>query len=91
MSHNGLPEDMEYQDSGCPDLGIPECLRCPLAQCRYEMAPGKARATLDAARLAVLLKEGKTMDEAAAAMGVSRRTVYRLRRVYGQLGQGGGV
>jgi len=45
------------------------------------MPPGRARALSQAATLGQLLSEGRTMDEAACELGVSRRTVYRLRRI----------
>ncbi|MGH2586759.1 MAG: helix-turn-helix domain-containing protein [Dehalococcoidia bacterium] len=76
---DGLPENTPYRDDGC-DIH-PHCLTCPLPACRYEMPPGRARALAQAAALAQLLEIGRTMDEAAAELGVSRRTVYRLRRI----------
>ena len=69
-------------DDGCPDLGIPSCLACPLSACRYERPPGAARAEKKAGRLNDLLTAGRTMEQASLEMGVSRRTVYRLRRTY---------
>jgi len=83
----GLPEDTHYEVGGCPDLGIPSCLACPLPRCRYDLQSGEARALLQAMRLKVLTDAGRTRDEAAAEMGVSRRTVYRLRN--GVHGRGG--
>ena len=76
---DGLPENTHYRDDGC-DLHH-ECLSCPLPACRYEMPPGRARALAQAAALGRLLERGWTMDEAATELGVSRRTVYRLRRI----------
>lgn len=76
---DGLPENTSYQDVGC-DLHR-SCLTCPLPACRYEMPPGRARALSQAAALGRLLESGMTMDDAATALGVSRRTVYRLRRI----------
>lgn len=76
---DGLPESTAYHDEGC-DIH-PSCLTCPLPACRYEMPPGRARALAQAAALAKLLEMGRTMDEAATELGVSRRTVYRLRRI----------
>ena len=78
-SRDGLPENTTYQDDGC-DIHD-RCLTCPLPACRYEMPPGRARALAQAAALGQLLALGRTMDEAAAELGVSRRTVYRLRRI----------
>lgn len=76
---DGLPENTPYRDDGC-DLHD-HCLTCPLPACRYEMPPGRARALAQAAALGRLLQGGRTMDEAAIELGVSRRTVYRLRRI----------
>ena len=76
---DGLPENTHYQDDGC-DLHD-HCLTCPLPACRYEMPPGRARALAQAAALGRLLAGGRTLDQAAVELGVSRRTVYRLRRV----------
>jgi hypothetical protein len=45
------------------------------------MPPGRARALAQAAALGRLLARGMTMDQAAVELGVSRRTVYRLRRI----------
>ena len=78
-TRDGLPENTNYQDDGC-DIHD-QCLTCPLPACRYEMPPGRARALSQASALARLLMLGRTMDEAAAELGVSRRTVYRLRRI----------
>jgi transcriptional regulator of acetoin/glycerol metabolism len=78
-ARDGLPESTNYQDDGC-DLHD-HCLTCPLPACRYELPPGRARALSQAAALRTLLSRGQTMDEAATNLGVSRRTVYRLRRV----------
>jgi len=47
------------------------------------MPPRRARALAQAAALGNLLTLGRTMDEAATELGVSRRTVYRLRRIAG--------
>lgn len=78
-TRDGLPENTNYQDDGC-DLHN-NCLSCPLPACRYEMPPGRARALSQAAALGRLLGGGRTMEEAAVELGVSRRTVYRLRRI----------
>lgn len=76
---DGLPENTSYNDDGC-DIHS-SCLTCPLPACRYEMPPGRARALAQAATLGRLLSTGLTMDQAAIELGVSRRTVYRLRRI----------
>ncbi len=76
----GLPETTTFKDEGC-DLH-PACLACPLPVCRYEMPAGRARAFGLAVVLRQLLLEGFTMESAAAKMGVSRRTAYRLKSNY---------
>ncbi len=85
-TRDGLPENTHYHDDGC-DLHN-SCLTCPLPACRYEMPPGRARALSQAAALGLLLQSGRTMDEAATELGVSRRTVYRLRRIAIPVAQG---
>lgn len=65
----------EYAD-GC---NLSEsCFTCPLPACRYEMPPGRARAFMRAAALWRLLESGRTMDQVAIELGVSRRTLSRL-------------
>ncbi len=71
-------------DEGC-DLA-PSCLHCPFPRCRYD-DPGLVRRLRhgtrrqeQSRRLAALSAEGGwTMREAAGRLGVSRRTVFRLR------------
>jgi transposase-like protein len=76
--HTGLPEDTAYRDTGCSYH--PACLTCPLVRCRFDAAPGVARAEGATVALLTLLRAGRTVEEVASAIGVSRRTVYRLRR-----------
>lgn len=80
---DGLPEHATYVDEGC-DLWE-HCMSCPLPKCRYEMEPGKARSLLMAAALDRMLHAGVTLDGAAVILGVSRRTIFRLRLVGNQL------
>lgn len=76
---DALPENTNYADTGC-DL-YPSCLRCPLARCRYE-DPGGARALLRPSRDASIRRlshqHGMSVPQVAAALGVSRRTVFRV-------------
>ncbi len=76
---DALPEHTNYADNGC-DL-YPSCLRCPLARCRYE-DPGGARAMLrpsrDASIRRLSYQQGMSVPQVAAALGVSRRTVFRV-------------
>lgn len=67
-----------YQDTGCSIA--PRCLACPLARCRYDLPPKRAGALLREAQLRTLLAQGLTADEAAVVMGVSRRTIFRLKQ-----------
>ena len=73
-----LPENQHYRDDGCEIA--PRCLACPLPACRYDLPPKRAGALLREAQLQELLAAGLTADEAAVKMGVSRRTVFRLKR-----------
>ena len=76
---DALPEHTSYADTGC-DL-YPSCLRCPLPRCRYE-DPGGARAMLRPSRDASIRRlshqQGMSVPQVAAALGVSRRTVFRV-------------
>lgn len=65
-----------HRDTGCSLA--PRCLECPLPACRYEVSPGVARADGDAKRLADMILAGKTVVECYEAMGISRRSAYRL-------------
>ncbi len=73
-----LPEQTHYRDDGCEIS--PRCLECPLPACRYDMPPKRAGALMREAELRRLLAAGFTADEAAVKMGISRRTVFRLKR-----------
>lgn len=67
-----------YRD-GC-DLA-PSCLSCPITSgCRYELPPNQARAEQQTQAIRALVAEGKTPLEIAAAVSLSRRSVYRLMR-----------
>lgn len=66
-----------YRD-GC-DLAT-SCFDCPLTNgCRYEQPPGKARSEIRREQVITLLREGNSPDDVADAMGISRRSVYRLK------------
>lgn len=71
-----------YEDTGCPDLGIPACLACPLPACRYDLPPKQAGKLMRLSQLAPLLSSGMNHDAIAVAIGVSRRTIFRLKREY---------
>jgi hypothetical protein len=69
-----------WTDTGC-DLH-PRCTTCPLPHCRYEMTPGTARAMLTVVTVRALLADGMDTAEVAQAIGMSRRSVYRMLRTY---------
>jgi len=67
---------IKYVDNGCaPDL--PSCLECPLDTCRLDdpLAPERWRRANQAA-----LVEGMTAKYAAQRLGVSRRSIPRMRK-----------
>lgn len=78
MGRYGPPEFTDYPDNGC-DLA-PRCLECPLPACRYEMLPKQGAAWVLAERIQRLIDQGLTADQVAADLGISRRTVFRVRR-----------
>ena len=70
---------IEWSDTGCPDGMLPACLACPLPRCRYDAGGMNARALAVAARheeVRARTAAGATINEVAAAMGLSRRTVF---------------
>ncbi len=79
MGQRSEPDEfIHYQDTGCSIA--PRCLACPLARCRYDLPPKRAGALMREAQLRTLLAQGLTADEAAVVMGVSRRTIFRLKQ-----------
>lgn len=80
--NDAYPEDVlkrgGYQDRGC-DI-TPQCLACPLPQCRYELGHGQARSRQRQTRIAPLLAQSLSPQDAADRLGISKRTVYRLRK-----------
>ncbi len=74
-----VPADT-FGPDGCPDLGIPSCLVCPLPACRYEMPPGVANSLLRQWQAERYAAQGMTNGEIATAMGLSYRSVCRLLR-----------
>ena len=75
--HHG--SESHYRDDGCPDLGIPTCLSCPLPACRYSLPPKRAGAIIRERTVAAMTAAGMSLTAIAAATGWSRRTVIRLR------------
>jgi hypothetical protein len=64
---------------GCPDLGIVSCLQCPLPYCRYEYGSGVALAISRSYLVGMYLAQGMTIQQIADTMGLSRRTIFRLK------------
>lgn len=88
MLNDSRSEFTHYQDTGCPDLAIPSCLSCPLPACRYSMQPKQAGSLVRMMQVRALSREGLTRTEIGERMGLSARTVSRLRvglRTWGAL------
>lgn len=83
---HALPEYSEYRDTGCSLA--PSCLACPFERCRYDVvAEGEiplfgmaARGHRVGAQVMALHDEGRTVDEIAKAVQISRRNVFRYLR-----------
>jgi hypothetical protein len=74
---DALPEHWDFEDGGC-ELA-PQCLRCPLAVCRYDQ-PGGALRLRTSGRNETLRRfraEGLSVDALAERYRLSRRTVFR--------------
>lgn len=69
--------DWHPPDTGCSFS--PRCTECPLPACRYEMPPKVAGTIAREMQVTELEARGLTVKQIAAAMGVTRRTVFRLR------------
>ena len=78
-----LPENASYPDAGC-DL-FASCLRCPLARCRYDVAPGGLRRLVTEARdreIAFIRRRHRAPIAAlAATYGLTRRSIFRILRL----------
>lgn len=74
-----LPERAQYRDDGCPEVA-PSCLNCPLPVCKADMPPKAAVTFLRERALMTILASGKSVDEAAALLHISRRSYFRLKR-----------
>jgi hypothetical protein len=75
---DALPDGFDYPDLGCSFA--PSCLTCPLPRCRYEwpyLVP-VLRQDMRAPKAQALRSQGASIEEIQLAVGVSRRTVYRL-------------
>lgn len=76
---DALPEYYAYRDEGC-DLN-PTCLTCSLERCRYDLPNGMRtkRADDHRQRVVALVAQGMGVTTIAREVGVSRRTVFRLK------------
>lgn len=77
---NALVDDVNWQDTGCPDGMLPSCLVCPLPHCRFEYPCGaaSARKALRTEQALHARAEGMGVSEIAEHFGMSRRTVFRI-------------
>lgn len=71
-----LPEHTTYKDKGCQHH--PACLTCPFEQCISEVPVQVQRSKAKAAKARALRAEGRNVDGIAAALGMSRRSVFRM-------------
>ena len=70
--------DAHWKDTGCEVA--PACLQCPLIRCKYDEALIHTSTLRFRERRLTAIRmtdEGKSQDEIAEALGVSRRSVYR--------------
>lgn len=56
------------------------CQACPLPRCRYDLPGRRVGRVIREQQAAVLVAGGATYPQVATALGVSRRTAYRLTR-----------
>lgn len=82
MARGGrLPENTRYRDTGC-DVS-PSCLVCPLPVCRYDLPYGirAFKVVHHTLRVMELTREGHSRREIAQDVGVTVRTVSRIREL----------
>lgn len=65
-------------DTGCEYS--PKCVDCPLSVCRYDMPQKRAGAEARWLTLAPLIEHGMAMEQACSAVGIARRSGFRLRK-----------
>ena len=78
MSNGSYVDDVHWKDTGCEES--PLCTQCPLIRCKYDEAlihPSTLRFRERRLTAIRMTDEGKSRDEIAEALGVSRRSVYR--------------
>ena len=79
---DALPENVQYQDTGCEVSA--SCLACPLPQCKFDDPVWYHQYRRDNRdrQIYVQCQRGLTVFQAAAVFGISPRTVHRaLRRM----------
>ena len=78
---DALPERYPYRDEGCEVS--PSCLRCPLAQCKYDdpdWFQRQKRDERDREIVSALRQDGLSVTQAASRFALSQRTVFRILR-----------
>lgn len=63
--------------TGCPDIGIAECLTCPLPQCRFDAPIGQSGQFMRRMVAKSYASHGLKAPAIAALMGMAPRTVHR--------------
>tara|TARA_Y100000310_G_scaffold342137_1_gene443937 strand:+ start:685 stop:936 length:252 start_codon:yes stop_codon:yes gene_type:complete len=66
----------EYKDDGCEEYG--SCLNCPLVACKYDIPIGRQRRAIRVTRARQMLREGAKINEVAAKLDLSVRSIHRL-------------
>ena len=79
-SVDGLPEQMNYADSGCEVSS--SCLNCPLPKCKYDDPTWYQTYRRQGRDLQVVAayREARSVFQVAARLNVSPRTVHRALR-----------
>ncbi|MBI4299946.1 MAG: helix-turn-helix domain-containing protein [Chloroflexi bacterium] len=87
-----LPEYLDYHDTGCEVA--PACLDCPLPLCKHD-DPGQVRRAerrqRDSEVVRLRKEEGLSAREIASRLGISKRSVYRVREGVAAAADGPGV
>lgn len=78
MSNDPLPEQTAYRDTGCRLHAA--CLTCPFVRCKEDEPRVQYQTVIRVERFLVLRRQGKSVKEAAFAVGLSQRSGYRIAR-----------
>ena len=75
-----LPEGIVFRDDGCEYA--PACLTCPLPRCKHDDPGWVSRNVRDERdkMITARRRRGLSLEEIAAEMNVSKRTVHRVLR-----------